>query len=373
MAYNMDDYPNKVENNLWANNSFTIFFYNFKFENKKHRGTIDLSSQSSWTKKDRISFAKGELVQIKHKKKDSIINTSITLDAFMDEYFSFLPNTNYVKIRKSHYERYVSPVCGKKKVTELRQLHIQNCIKKQEEANLMPRTIKQTLEVLNPAMKKAIANRLISFNPLDGISVKLNTSKKIVVNAVAKLNTIHEAILAEFGDDPFYLALFLFALQGRRRGEILKLRWEDINFDAGYYVLRNTKNGEEQKIFLPNSIRELLQVFRSDTGWVFTSRITGTHLVDIRKVTDRLKKRLKDDTFGIHYLRNVMVSAMAEQGLESMHLSAALGHNDPNTIKKYLTMNYLKSSEVASGVIDAIVIAEKERKSKLIGSKDTAN
>ncbi len=69
------------------------------------------------------------------------------------------------------------------------------------------------------------------------------------------------------------------------------------------------------------------------SGWVFESRRTGTHLVDIRRVTDRMKTRLGDPKFGVHYLRNVMVSAMAEQGLESMHLSGALGHNDPNTIK----------------------------------------
>jgi len=131
-------------------------------------------------------------------------------------------------------------------------------------------------------------------------------------------------------------------------------------------VLRKTKNDEEQKIFLSDAIKENLAIFRQDEGWVFTSRITGGHIINIDKVVGRLKTRLKDTNFGIHYLRNVMVSAMAEQGLESMHLSAALGHNDPNTIKKYLTMNYLKSSEIASGVIDTIVIAEKERKEKLL-------
>jgi len=89
--------------------------------------------------------------------------------------------------------------------------------------------------------------------------------------------------------------------------------------------------------------------------WVFASRKSDTHIVDIRKATDKIKRHLGDESFGIHYLRNVMVSAMAEQGFDSIHLSGALGHNDPNTIKKYLTMNYLKSSEMASGVIDGVV------------------
>jgi integrase len=364
VAINKDDYPNKIENNLWADKNYTIYFYNFMFEKKRYRGIIDTTEKVSWNKKDKIAFAKMEIATIRSAKRETILNTSVTLDAFMEDHFKLQPDTNYTKTRKSFYERFVSPYCGKKKVVDLRQLHFLHAIKKQEEAKLQPRTIKQTLEVLNPAMKKAIANRLISFNPLDGIKIKLPSSKKIVSNAVDKLNVIHKAIVEEFGDDPFYTAFFLFALQGRRKGEILKLRWEDVDFKSNHYILRTTKNNEEQKIYLPETIKDNLEVFRESEGWVFTSRITGSHIVNIDKVVERMRKRLKDDSFGIHYLRNVMVSAMASQGFDSIHLSGALGHNDPNTIKKYLTMNYLKSSEMASGVIDAIVSVKKEEDSE---------
>ncbi|MCX6076051.1 MAG: tyrosine-type recombinase/integrase [Campylobacterales bacterium] len=355
MAINRSDYPHKVDVGLWANNLFVIFLYRFNYEKKEYSGLIDLSSKSSWSKKDKISHAKSEMNSIKNKKKDSVQNENITLDNLMQEYFVQLPKTNYVKTRKSHYERYVSPICGSKKVVELRQLHIRNSIAFQEEKGLSPRTVKQTLEVLAPAFKNAIANRLIAFNPLDGIKIKLPKTKKIVSHASEELVKIHTAIYAEYGHDPFYLAFFLFALQGRRRGEIMTLKWEDVNFDKSYYVLRDTKNNEEQKIFLPQTIKDNLLLIPKISEWVFTSRITGGHVVDIRKATDKLKVRLDNSAFGIHYLRNVIVSTMAEQGLDSIYLSGALGHNDPNTIKKYLTMNYLKSSEMASGVIDGVV------------------
>lgn len=355
MAIDKSNYPHLIENNLWADNHHTVFFYNFMFEKKRYRGLIDLTDKTSWGKKDRIMFAKGELVRIKNTKRDSVINTNITLAAYMNEYWKTRPDTPYFESRKQFYEKHVKPHIGQKKLTDLRKMHLDQLLKKQEEAGLAPATRKQTLEVLNPAMKDALVNRMIPFNPCDGVKIKLPATKKIVVNATTLLNKIHEAIEAEFNGDPFYHALFLFALQGRRRGEIIRLRWEDVNFDANYYVLRKTKNNEEQKIYLPERIKELLQEFRSSEGWVFQSRRSDTHIVDIRRVTDRMKTRLGDPKFGVHYLRNVMVSAMAEQGLESMHLSGALGHNDPNTIKKYLTMNYLRSSEKASEVIDAIV------------------
>ena len=356
MAIDRNDYPNKLRTGLWANKLFTIFLYRFTFEKKEHSGLIDLSSKTGWNKKDKISNAEIELAKIKNDKKDTTTDTNITLDKLMENHFKIFHKSKSNKILKSHYDRYISAACGMKKVTEIRQVHIRNAIKLQEDKGLSPRTIKRTLEVLSPALKNAIANRLITFNPLDGISVKQPKTKKIVTNATDELVKIHTAILEEFGSDPFYLALFLFALQGRRKGEILTLKWADVSFENSYYILRNTKNNEEQKIFLSETMKEQLLLIPKVSEWVFTSRISGGHLVDIRKAaTDKLKVRLENSSFGLHYLRNVIVSAMAEQGLDSIYLSGALGHNDPNTIKKYLTMNYLKSSEMASGVIDGIV------------------
>jgi integrase len=354
MAIDPKEYPNKIKANLWANKDYSIFYYNFMLERKRHRGLIDLSDKIAWGKRDRISVAEGELIKIKNTKRDSVLSDTITLDVFVNNHFDLLPETGWKKKRKSHYDRYISPIIGMKKVIAIRQLHIKEAIKSQENKGLAPRTVKQTIEILSPVFKEAIANRLIVYNPLDGIKIKLPKTKKIVTDASTKLTEIYTAIVTEFEDNAFYQALYLFALQGRRKSEILNLKWEDIHLDQNYYVLRDTKNDEEQKIFLPERIKKLLVQLNQETRYVFTSRRTGKRVVNIEKTTAKLKKRLGAD-FGLHYLRNVIVSAMAEQGLDAIHLSGALGHNDPNTITKYLTLNYLKGSELASDVIDGIV------------------
>lgn len=355
MAIDSRDYPNKVEANLWADVKYALFFYNFMYEKKRYRGLIDLSDKTGWSKRDRVSVAKARLIEKKAGVRESAISDRITLDAYMKKYFEHLPDDEQTKIKKSHYKRYVSDWIGKKRVVDIRQLHVKDVLKRQEDAGLAPRTVKRTLEILGPAMKSAIANRLIAFNPLEGIRIRQPKTKKIVTNAGDKLTEIYHAIHAEFKDDPYYLSFFMFAMQGRRKSEILKLRWEDVDFDNGLYVLRDTKNNEEQKIFLPETIKAQLKQFRESSGWVFRSPRTGEQLAGIRRPVARLKKRLKDPKFGVHYLRNVIVSAMAEQGFDSIHMSGALGHADPTTINKYLTMNYLKSSEMASGVIDGII------------------
>jgi len=352
MALKAADFPNKVKDNLWTSKEYKKFFYRFMYEQKRYTGLIDLSEKTSWGKKDRISFAESELARIKDEKKHGVLNDKITLNQFMEKHFALLPDTTWTKAKKSHYKRYIKPIIGNKAVVSIRQLHIKETIADQESKGLAIRTILQNIEILSPAFKEAIANRLIVHNPTDGIKIKRTKTKKMVSNASDELVEIYKAIMEEFSNDPFYLALYMFALQGRRKSEILNLKWDDIG--DGYYILRNTKSGEVQKIFLPEFISGELEKFKMDTEYVFTSRRTGTRIVNIEKTTEKLKNRL-GKSFSLHYLRNVIVSAMAESGLDAIYLSGALGHSDPNTITKYLTMNYLKGSELASGLIDKVV------------------
>ena len=205
--------------------------------------------------------------------------------------------------------------------------------------------------MLSPAFNIARANRIVLHNPCLDVKIKLPKSKKIVVNATERLTNIYQVIIKIYNDDPFYRAFFLLALQGRRKSEIMNLKWEDISFEYDYYFLADTKNDEEQKVFLPPNVKEALFQFQQDSGWVFESPINPGHrLSDAKRQTAKLKKEL-GDWFTMHYTRNVMVSAMAERGVDAIHMSCALGHNDPNTITKYLTMNYMQGSRIASDMI----------------------
>jgi integrase len=352
MAINTNDYPNKVKTNLYASKDYTIFYYNFKKDGKKHRGIVDLSDKN-WSKRDRIKHAEYELSKAK-EKADNDIDESATVDDIVELYFQNLKEGYYKRDRKSYYVRRVQPRLGKKKAATILPRHVQAIINDNIKTGDSPRTAKQTIEVLSPAFKIARANRLVTHNPCDDVSIKIPKSKKIVVNATERLTQIYKAIMSLYKDDPFYRSFFLLALQGRRKGEILNLRWEHISFEHDYYFLSDTKNGEEQKIFLPPNVKAALLEFRSESGWVFASPLKkGQRIFDAKRQTIKLKQEL-GDWFTMHYTRNVMVSAMAEQGVDAIYMSGALGHNDPNTITKYLTMNYLQGSRIASNMIEGI-------------------
>ena len=349
MAIDPKDFPEAVKPNLKANIEFDKFYYRFNHEGKTHKGLIDFS-RKSWGKKDRIKFAEVELFKAKEKAR-STVNEDSTIDQIVQLYYDTLPEGRYKKAKASYYYSRVQPTLGKKIAREVLPMHIQKLVNLNIKNGDSPRTAKQAIESLSPAFKIARANRIVSHNPCDDVKIKLPKTRKIVVNATERLTLIYKTVVTMFEKDPYYRAFFLLAVQGRRKGEIINLRWENISFEYDYYFLPNTKNDEEQKIFLPPNVKEALLEFRGSSGWVFESvAIPGQRLCDARWQTARLKKSL-GSWFTMHYTRNVMVSAMAEQGVDAIYMSGALGHNDPNTITKYLTMSYLKGSKIASGMM----------------------
>ena len=349
MAINTKDYPNKVRANLKANLKHTIFYYRFRHDKKAYYGIIDYSNKT-WDKKTRIRYAETELLRAKEAAERNI-DTDATIDNIIELYFETLKDGAYKDSRRSYYIRRVQKPLGKKKAKDILPMHIQQVINNNIKDGDSPRTAKQAIEVLSPAFNIARANRIIIYNPCLDVKITLPKAKKIVVNATQRLTNIYNAIISLYVNDPFYRAFFLLALQGRRKGEIINLRWEHISFDHDYYFLADTKNDEEQKVYLPPNVKNALNEFKQKEGWVFESPVNkGKRLSDAKRQTARLKIEL-GEWFTMHYTRNVMVSAMAEKGVDAIYMSGALGHNDPNTITKYLTMNYMQGSKIASDMI----------------------
>jgi integrase len=255
------------------------------------------------------------------------------------------------------YNRYVrNNTTGKKQISKIQERDIKSIVTGMIKKGLSPRTQKSVLEVLKPLFKFALKNKYLKEDPLSDYRISVPSQKKPVVNATELFKKVYQGIMTYYADNPFYKSLFLFGFAGRRKSEILNIKWENINLNKNYYWIIKTKSQDNQQYELPLFIKEhILQINDDRKGFVFKSPVTGEALVDISRQMNHLKKHTGIKNLTLHYMRNILVSALAEEKTEAVVLSGILGHKDTNIINQYLSLNYYKSSQEGFVKIDKII------------------
>ena len=118
---------------------------------------------------------------------------------------------------------------------------------------------------------------------------------------------------------------------GARRGEIQRLRWENINLKKSTAFLLDTKNGEDREIPLSNTaIHILLAQPRNLNGRVFDIQPDS-----ITKAFRRVCDSASINDLWFHDLRHEATSRFFEKGLDIMEVSSITGHKDLRMLRNY--------------------------------------
>lgn len=125
----------------------------------------------------------------------------------------------------------------------------------------------------------------------------------------------------------------LLLLTGQRRGEILELKWDEIDFDKEQIVKsgERTKNGKPHTTHLASpALIELKKLARSMGNSEFVFSTTGTTPASgIGKAKERIDRFLGDDfeAWRIHDIRTGLASALAEAGEAENIVDRILNHS----------------------------------------------
>lgn len=138
---------------------------------------------------------------------------------------------------------------------------------------------------------------------------------------------------------PYLYSIVLFALAtGARRGEIVNLKWDDVDFVRAVATFRDTKNGETRAVPLSKVMIECLKRECDHrlvaSQYVFPSK-DGKSPADIRTAWDNViaKTGLKRVCF--HSLRHTAASHLAMRGVSTLEIAAILGHKTLAMVKRY--------------------------------------
>ena len=212
---------------------------------------------------------------------------------------------------------------------------------------LSDRMVRASHAACRMALEKALKEGLITFNPAIGCKLPPKKSKEMQVLTHDEMRRF----LIQAKNDEYYEIFLLDLSTGLRRGELMGLQWEDLNFDTGALRIERQVyrvNGElgahplktkasYRTIVLPPAVLRMLQSYREqmkESIWIFPSPWNSNAPRDpdtLYHMMQLILERAECKKIRFHDLRHTFATMSLEHGMDVKTLSATIGHTSSAT------------------------------------------
>lgn len=225
-------------------------------------------------------------------------------------------------------------------VSSVKSDTIEHYIAARREKGILDASIRRELNLISDAfrhLKKLYPDRLSYIenikNPLDGM-VKSDKPKK-PSRRIRRISDSELKNILEWMETRHQMrAIFHLAVASTmRRGEMLGLKWEQVDFESHTAHLPNTKNGEERYVPLTSGAIESLKKWQEETGQK-TGQVFSYKPQGVRAAWKRLCAKKDIQNLHFHDLRKEGISRLVESGINAAAAAAIAGASDLRHFEK---------------------------------------
>jgi len=303
---------------------------------------------------------------------------NIKLSDFCTQYLEISENMlapSTKMLYKKVIETIIIPSLGHMKLKDIKPIHVQKFIQMLsgegvrtdgKGEKLCPATIRRYFTVLKSIMARAYRLDLIEKNPTNTAKLDIPSIEEPKIEIFSHEEVIQMLSCLEKEPLMFQVFIQLAIVTGCRRGELVAIRWENIDFDTNTIniLLSNYKiKGEEIKsktpktkssireIVIPEYITDLLRSYREqqeqekinlgdrwiEGGWVFTQ--WNGEPMNPHTPTRQFTKFLKRNNIPhrkLHALRHTSATLLLSNGTNIKTVASRLGHMQLSTTNRYV-------------------------------------
>jgi len=133
-----------------------------------------------------------------------------------------------------------------------------------------------------------------------------------------------------------YLLILMAITTGSRKGELINLRWSDIDLDRQTAYIETTKNGQPKVMPLTDDVVAELNTFSDkETEFIFNSELKPDRPMCFTKQWKKALKEAEIEDFRFHDLRHTTASYLAQNGASLLEIADVLGHKQIQVTKRY--------------------------------------
>lgn len=210
---------------------------------------------------------------------------------------------------------------------------------------ITPKSLKRQLAPLSHMFRHAQTEWEIPLkNPLEALKLRVVDNRrerrlrKGDIRPDGTYGPTEEARLLEAAKkarNPYVVPIILFALEtAMRRGEILAIRWRDVDLSRFSVVIPESKSGYSRVIPLTDKAVAILAAIRKP-DFELSDRAFPTSPVALRLSWDRITERAKLEDLNFHDLRHEAISRLFELGLTVPEVASISGHRTLGQLMRY--------------------------------------
>jgi integrase len=309
---------------------------------RKYKYAKTQKEAREWLQKEQRAISDGLVV----------VDEKILFGDFLDRWFediakpSLRPST--IVVHESVIRLHIKPEIGDLRLTQITPAILQNLYSRKLKSGLSKRTVKYIHTVIHRTLDQALKWSLVARNVADAVDAPKPDKKSIqplTMTQVAKLfDTLKDDRLL-----PFYVTAVGCGL---RRGELLALTWDCIDWDRGIIQVNKSlqaltgqglvvgepkSESSRRPVAMPEFVQKTLAdslvnrtivseyVFCTSKGTPFGPRNI------VRHFKSTLKKAGLPDSIRLHDLRHTFVSLMLSQNVPPKDVQVIAGHADFST------------------------------------------
>ena len=344
---------------------------------KSGEGTVRLRKDGRWEgrvvigydekglpkTKNVLAKTKGECVEKLKALRETIsptipsrVRADMPFGEWLDHWYetyskpSIRPRTQ--RTYEGYLRLYIKPKLGSIPLNQLAQKDLQQFYARMKTGGRLIRTeqfgkglsdsmVRGLHAVCRSALEKAVQEELIRTNPAVGCKLPPKRGREMQVLGREELQRFLIQAQAEG-----YFELFLLDLcTGLRRGELLALQWDDLDFKTGILTVNKQVyevKGQLQvsvpktrasirRLVLPPGVMEVLRQYQEtvDSRWMFPSPVKEDVPMTpgaVRRRRQIILERAGCKRIRFHDLRHTFATLSLESGMDVKTLSAMLGH-----------------------------------------------
>jgi len=235
-------------------------------------------------------------------------------------------------------------IIGDWSITDVDRIMVENAFDDiQELKSLAPPTVNRYQSAISSVFKWAASQRKYReyqlVNPTkDIVRRKESSGREVFLSKGEQARLLTEAKKSKWNG--LHLYLYILLLTGARRGEVISLRWENVDFDKKVLIFKDTKNNSDHSMALSVSLIKMLKEWKLSlplTQWVFP------YIHDPRRPFinfDNYWHKCRDDSgmpegLRIHDLRHTAASTMLQDGYSLEEIKQTLNHKSTLMTNRY--------------------------------------